>query len=122
MTQLEKLEKDVKKLYIGYEDRNPTNKALFKLAKKTLKNGLTSFEYNAVFAIDAIAVNEFKWESIDLKYYSTWIANHLSYLNKKFNGYFLFTQVEDVDFMVKAFNGVYCDLIVTYKVNCDKVE
>ena len=31
-----KLEKEIKKLYIGYEDRNPINKELFKLAKKAI--------------------------------------------------------------------------------------
>ena len=115
-----KLEKEIKKLYIGYEDRNPINKELFKLAKKAIKKGETIFEYLRYFDIEPIKEEDFSWEAInDRKYYET-INSHIEYLNKKFNGYFQF-KVSGCTSNARGFGDSYFTLVLIYKIECNKI-
>jgi len=118
-----KLEKEIKKLYIGYEDKNPTNKKLFKLAKRTIKKGLPCFDYSASFDLDKpIKVSEFDWSKVDLNY-DEFINNHLNYLNRKFNGYFKFKVFrDDMKYRITGFYSEYDALVVTFTVYCDKIS
>lgn len=122
MDEATKLEKEIKKLYVGYEDKNPTNKKLFKLAKRTIKKGLSCFNYLASFDLDEpIKVSEFDWNMIDLNY-DGFINKHLHYLNSKFNGYFKFKAFkDDTQYRVKGYCDEYGILIVTFKIHCDKI-
>ena len=121
MTEEEKLATTVQKLYVGYEDRNPTNKRLFKLAKSALKKGWSSFEYTTYFDIgEEIPVNEFNWEDMDLDY-ADFITNHVSYLNKKFAGYFKFSYDKTVAYKVRGSMGVFDTIEATFTIYCEKI-
>ena len=122
MDEATKLEKEVKKLYVGYEDKNPTNKKLFKLAKKAIKKGLSCFDYSATFDLDKpIKVSEFSWNKVDLNY-DKFINKHLNYLNSKFNGYFKFKVFrDDTKYRITGFYSEYEALVVTFTIHCYKI-
>ena len=115
-----KLEKEIKKLYIGYEDRNPINKELFKLAKKAIKKGETVFNYIQDFNIEPINEEDFDWKDIDVKPYHSTINSHIEYLNKKFNGYFKF-KINKFDCHANGYGDTYSSLMFIYKIECSKI-
>jgi len=120
-----KLEKEVKKLYVGYEDRNPTNKKLFKLAKKTIKKGKVSFEYIFKYDIEPIKkedLNWHDWQKLYLENYLAYINRHIDYLNKKFNCYFNFILDKHCNFRFIGFYGIYSELNITATICCNKIN
>lgn len=121
MTNESKLEKDIKKLYIGYEDRNPINKELFKLAKKAIKKGETSFNYIQDFDIDPINEEDFRWEDININSYYDTLNSHIEYLNKKFNGYFQFKINKKFDCHANGYCDSYSSLMIIYTIQCNKI-
>jgi len=119
-----KLEKEVKKLYVGYEDRNPTNKKLFKLAKRTIKRGKVSFEYIFKYDIKPIKMENLNWddwEKLYLKNYLTYINSHIDYLNKKFNNYFNFILDKQYKFRFTGLYDIYYQLNITVTISCEKI-
>ena len=124
--ELLKWNKEIKQLYIGYEDRNPTNKNLFKLAKRAIKKGNTSFKYIFDYNLEPITTKDFNWDNwqrLYAKKYSNYIINYnINYLNKKFNGYFNFLLDTNWKFNFTGFSSVYYELYITVTIYCNKIN